>query len=601
MIDNIETLKLPSRILPSLEQLRGRAHSLVRAAEPIFDRLLANAWVSYLLIGALQIKVLWEIWKYRDLTSGDTSSYFFMAYWWSDNFKVDLLFSPLYTAFLGTIFDITRDVYATITAHRVIIVEAASLGVLALMRQLLPASLALLIATWWTVLPINFNVLYEVHLFALVTVLAAWLVMSARDAPSTRGAALAILLAATILVRNELVVGFFTFALICLLREGKQLHRAGKAEPFWNERLVGYSVPLLASAALCIVFYFRSIIRFPAIIPAFHHKHAFNMCQLYAFGYWQRHPEWGHNPWLDCPQLMERLFGNTEPTLLQMIKSNPAALLKHFLWNSSLILDGIQLALFNAVSGSGNPDFNPVSRSLAVLIPTLLVAAIVICGATKMARQWDYWWPNWIRERRGIWLVMLAVLCVALPVILTQRPRPSYLFPATVVMMALIGTFIHVLLADRWLVAAKIAAVVGVPLLFVAVPPYFSKHRSDRPLYTNYERLRPFAGLLSGKRNRIVMGDYESDLVNYLKLRNTGVVTMDYSFLSSEVARQNPPMALNAARINIFFIQPRVMPELKARPEWRQLLENPESVGWKKLAPLDGEKNWLLLYRQPQD
>ncbi len=97
------------------------------------------------------------------------------------------------------------------------------------------------------------------------------------------------------------------------------------------------------------------------------------------------------------------------------------------------------------------------------------------------------------------------------------------------------------------------------------------------------------------------MGDYESDLVNYLKLRDTGVVTMDYSLLSSDNARQNLPKALNAAGINIFFIQPRMMPELKARPEAWQLLENPESVGWKQLAPLDGETNWLLLYRQPQD
>jgi len=524
-----------------------------------------------------------------------------MAYWWSDDFKVDLLFSPLYTAFLGSILDITRDVYATITAHRVIIVELASLGVLALMRRLLPASLALLIAAWWTILPINFNVLYEVHLFALVTVLAAWLVMAATDTPSTRGIALAILLAATVLVRNELAVGFLAFTLICLLREGNALYSAGKAEPFWRERLVGYPVPLLASAVLCIAFYFRSIIRSPTIIGAFHHKHAFNMCQLYAFGYWQRHPEWDHNPWLDCHQLMERLFGNAEPTLLQMLVSNPRALLDYFLWNISLIPDGIQLALFNAVSGRGNPDFNPVSRSWVVIIPTLLVAAVVICGAVKLVREWDYWWPNWIRERRGLWLILFAVLCVAPPVILTQRPRPSYLFPATVVMMAAIGTCVHVLLKDRFLIAAKAAAVIGVPLLLVAVPPYFMTHRSDRPLYTDYQRLHPFAGLLADKRNRIVIGDYESDLVNYLQLRNAHVTTMDYGFLSSEDAKRNLPKALDALRINALFIQPRVMPELRAQPQSRQLLENPESLGWKKLAPLDGETDWLLLYRQPKD
>jgi len=593
-------MQLSLRILKLIEQLSWRLQAFVRSAEPIFDRLFANPWASYLLIGALQAKVLWGIWTYRDLTSGDTSSYFSMAFWWSDNFKVNLLFSPLYTAFLGTIFDITGDVYWTITAHRVIIVMVASLGILALMRRLVPASLALLIAAWWTVLPINFNVLYEVHLFALVTVLAAWLAVSARDTPATRGSALAILLATAILVRNEMIVGFVAFALICLLREWKRLQHTGKAEPFWHEHLVGYAVPMLASATLCIAFYLRSTIKVPAIIPQLHHKHAFNMCQLYAFGYWQRHPEWAHNPWLDCPELMRSLFGNAEPSLLEMITNNPGALFEHFLWNTSLILDGIQLALFNAVSGAGNPDFNAVSRSVAVLVPTLLIATIVVCGATKMIRHWNYWWPNWIRERRGLWLAMLAVLCVAIPVILTQRPRPSYLFTATVVIMALVGTSIHVLLAERWMIAAKIAAVISVPLLLVIVPPYFSKHRSDRPIYTGYERLRPFEGLLSDKQNRIIIGDYETDLVNYLKLRGTGVTTMDYSLLSTEDARQNLPKALNAARVNILFIQPRAMLELKAQPEARRLMENPASVGWRKLAPLDGDTDWILLYREPQ-
>jgi len=76
MADNIETPKRPAGLFPSPGQWRGRALSRLRAAEPAFDRLLEKAWVSYLLIGALQTKILWDIWAYRDLTSGDTSSYF---------------------------------------------------------------------------------------------------------------------------------------------------------------------------------------------------------------------------------------------------------------------------------------------------------------------------------------------------------------------------------------------------------------------------------------------------------------------------------------------------------------------------------------------
>jgi hypothetical protein len=48
------------------------------------------------------------------------------------------------------------------------------------------------------------------------------------------------------------------------------------------------------------------------------------------------------------------------------------------------------------------------------------------------------------------------------------------------------------------------------------------------------------------------------------------------------------------------FIEPGMMRELKARPEARELLDHPESFGWQKLAPLDGETGWLLLYRNPQ-
>jgi hypothetical protein len=37
---------------------------------------------------------------------------------WSDNFTVNLLFSPLYTSLVGTLQNFTGDVYTTVTAHR---------------------------------------------------------------------------------------------------------------------------------------------------------------------------------------------------------------------------------------------------------------------------------------------------------------------------------------------------------------------------------------------------------------------------------------------------------------------------------------------------
>jgi hypothetical protein len=52
------------------------------------QRLIDIWWVSYALIAALQLKILWNIWRYRDLTPGDTSSYFLDAARWARRLEV---------------------------------------------------------------------------------------------------------------------------------------------------------------------------------------------------------------------------------------------------------------------------------------------------------------------------------------------------------------------------------------------------------------------------------------------------------------------------------------------------------------------------------
>jgi len=73
--------------------------------------------------------------------------------------------------------------------------------------------------------------------------------------------------------------------------------------------------------------------------------------------------------------------------------------------------------------------------------------------------------------------------------------------------------------------------------------------------------------------------------------------------MSGRVAKASPSFEhfLNAQRLNVLFIQPRMMVELRAIPAARQLLEQPESLGWRRLAPTDGPAPaWLLLYREPR-
>jgi hypothetical protein len=150
---------------------------------------LAQAWPAYLLILVLQIKVVWRMWELRDITLGDTAQYFTAALAWRRGFHFDIVWSPLYAAFYGSLLFATSDPYNVTILHRIVIVLAAAVGVLFVLRQLLSPGLALLGAAWWAVLPINYDTLYEVHLFALLPILLAWALILSSSTAWARAAA----------------------------------------------------------------------------------------------------------------------------------------------------------------------------------------------------------------------------------------------------------------------------------------------------------------------------------------------------------------------------------------------------------------------------
>src|SRR4051794_38473678 len=77
-------------------------------------------------------------------------------------------------------------------AHRLVIVLVLAALVLAVMRKFLPHPIAWLLTAWWVVLPINFDALYEVHLFGLIPLLAA-ILLAANGNRLNRGGGLACL------------------------------------------------------------------------------------------------------------------------------------------------------------------------------------------------------------------------------------------------------------------------------------------------------------------------------------------------------------------------------------------------------------------------
>src|SRR4051812_4725607 len=146
---------------PSDAENHGDSHdsrtSRASAVGAAIWRFFCSAPFAYFMIVAVQMKIMWGIWELTDLTSGDTSGYYLKSTEWYQGFHVNIAWSPLYTAFWGTLMWVTNGIFEATTLHRIVIACLATILVLAIMRRMLPHPLAWVIACWWAFLPIDFN------------------------------------------------------------------------------------------------------------------------------------------------------------------------------------------------------------------------------------------------------------------------------------------------------------------------------------------------------------------------------------------------------------------------------------------------------------
>ncbi|MFO0826426.1 MAG: hypothetical protein U0792_25455 [Gemmataceae bacterium] len=463
-------------LTPAMPRSTTSLLARARASWPTVIAAFESPWVAYPLLLLLQLKMIWGVWAVRDVTTGDTAYYFMEAWEWFTEGEIHLAWSPLYTAFYGSFLFVNSDpVWATF-AHRVVIVLAAAFMVLAVMRQLLPAGIAWLCAAWWAVLPIVFNTLYEVHLFSAIPVLAAWWLLLTAKTPWRRAASLGLFAASTVLVRNELSV---PTAVLGLVLVGYELRRWRQGEGM-RSVFAAYATAGVAVVGLCFAAYETSRIKYPLLAQFMQEKHTLNMAQVYAFGYQQRHPEWTASPWTESGGLMAEHFGKPLLTLREMIAANPRAVAEHFAWNVSLTPNGLQLLLFNRVAGSVIPDYDlSLGSRMNDWRGAVLGVAVLTLWGVGFALLWRgrrEWWQNWLSARSLGWVAMFAVATAVPLIILTQRPRPSYLFTFAVLLMAITGMCLHIS-TTRWRLAERLRSIV--PLLMVGlvlfVPRYFTQ------------------------------------------------------------------------------------------------------------------------------
>jgi hypothetical protein len=564
------------------------------------ERCAARPFASYLAVFLVQLKVVWGAWLYRDLTSGDTASYFTYAERWLREGRLDLIWSPLYTALYGALLDLTPgDAYLPTIVHRLLIVVTSTLLLLAVMRRLLTPGLALLVALWWAVLPGTFETAVEVHLFATIPVFACWLVILGGQGPGHRGAALAILAAGAVLVRNELGLAVLVLAVFCLVSEVRARRAPGQANPPRAGRyLIAYGLPMLLAAVACVAVYSRAVSPLPEMLARSPRKHTTNMCQVYAYGYKQRHPEVTLDHWTECGLLMREHFGKALPSLGEMIRRNPRAVATHFAWNASLTGNGLQMVLFNAMSGTVTPDYGPVpSRSTRAAVLSILGIAALIAGAVGILRGPPPRLERWLADRAWGWLAILAMVPVWIAIILTQRPRPSYLLALGAAVMAALGTS---LLVTAWVPLTRRmgrsglwALVALVAALLLWWPSYYLP--ATRPILALYRRHLPFEALIARRNTVLLTSTRGFELQFYVGRGRPRVLEYGQALAHGGGLDR----FLDEEGVNMFYADESMLDALRRSGRFDALLDSVQAGEWTLVGAQDLEDARWRMWRRP--
>lgn len=480
---------------------------------------LLSSKFAFILLLVLQLKIMWAMWSFKDITGGDTLCYYHDACVGFNHMRYSFAWSPFYS-FLGSlIVQPSRDPYYYCLAVRTLWVASAGALMLGIARQFLPRPLAWFVAAWWMSLPICFDSVYEIHLFACLPILAGWRLLLAKgENRAWRAAILAMMYLAGILVRNEQTLYASIFASTIAGFEVWNYWKARNKPSLWPV-VKPYLVAALISFCVIGWFYARAVDHFPALTGIFRHKHTNNVGQIYTFTFKQRHPGvWQKDPWTEYGDLMTKTFGGPELTFFESLASNPPAIAEHCAYTASLIPAGLQLLLFSQVAGNQNPDYIEIPiRPFETTVLSALVLSILGAGLFCAFRLSDGL-KLWFAERRWAITAMFCYVPVAFIVMVVQRPRASYVLAFGFEIMLLTGFCVWRMLrlAPPAMTAVRRLSPIAALALIALIPHYYVRQYEDRPLLDYVRFLQPYATQLAADTRFKVVPIYASEVPAYL-------------------------------------------------------------------------------------
>ena len=222
--------------------------------------------------------------------------------------------------------------------------------------------------------------------------------------------------------------------------------------------------------------------------------------------------------------------------------------------------------------------------TLGTLLIMLLIAAAALAWGMRTKTPFA-----WMSHRATIAFLPLSAMVV--PVAVVERPRPSYFFYVSViVIVATMGAISSIL--RRWpriyrSLDIGALAVASALILFMprySLPPYLP---GGRPILQKLEHLVPQRAILLKASGRIVLGDWAYELANYLDLNLPSGPPIDgpQVVFGNDLLRGwegTIPLEqfLAEQRVHVLYLDPGELAWLRAQPQAKNVLESPRAAGW---------------------
>jgi hypothetical protein len=299
---------------------------------------------------------------------------------------------------------------------------------------------------------------------------------------------------------------------------------------------------------------------------------------------------------------MREHFGKEMPTLSEMFRSNPRAVLTHYAWNWSLAPNGLQALLFNSVMGKQLPADVRVPRlPRTVLLLCLIVVGCWSGAVVVLVRNWRYWWQTWLAPRGLTWIGMLAVVTGVPLIISNVHPRPAYLFGLGVFLMTATGMALFILSRRFWLTSPLsrwVQPVAAAVLLMIGPQYYLTDTRASRPLFDVLKRLQPLGDVLRSPSTVFQGGAYAQAAWAYLGWGRCRCFDNDL-MLHGWPAGVSLEKFLASKRVNVLYLDEQILGwiyQLRSR-EVQSFLGDAPPAGWRSLASGDSPGNHWRLYQ----